>query len=656
MSFAIGLSAIRASQFAINTSAHNLANANTLGYHRQRVEMSSRAPQWLGGQWLGTGVDVKNVSRLRNQVLEAAFTHATSNLSHVRERLTVARQIEAQFLPETGALHDRLAGLFAELGKLSANPSESVSAMAAIEQGVLLANQVTSTFGQINSLKQNVNSQIFVEVDALNRQIEELVQLQNQIKRGTFTGPISNDLLDRRDQLINQLAEKIDVHRFEQLDGGMALTLGDSSISLGSIPVRVEAVYQNDGTLALQIANSQRQVRLSSGSIHSLLELNNGTLNHYQDRLNQFASSLMNQFDQVHAKGIGTSGSFDLLRSTRPLSATDQPIDQAGLLFPVKPGEWVITVTDPDGQLSNSFISIDPSIDSIEDVAQRINQLNHLHASVDPQNGQLSILAEPGYRFDFTGRLETQPRLDNISGTVVPRISGNYTGNINRQIEVTFVGTGTVGQTAGLLAQVTDPASGIVIGEIEIGTNYEAGKPVEVLEGVFLSFSGGTINDGDSFTTNLIANSDSTGILSALGLNSFFQGTNASDIRVSSAVLNNPGRLAVSRTGDRADTSNLLQLINVRDQPIAGSDRMTLLDFVSDISADIGFEVRSLQVQEVTLSTLRQEYEMEINAISGVDINEELIIINQYQRQYEAAVQVLRTMDNMLAELMRIVG
>ena len=143
------------------------------------------------------------------------------------------------------------------------------------------------------------------------------------------------------------------------------------------------------------------------------------------------------------------------------------------------------------------------------------------------------LIAAPGYSFDFTGNLETIPDLTNFTGSSVPEISGRYEGSANRNLSVSIVGNGTISETAGLTAQVTDEVTGKVIAEIEIGEDYESGKPIELTEGVFVSFEVGDVSDGDTFTTTLVADSDSTGVLSALGLNSFFEGDDATNIAVS---------------------------------------------------------------------------------------------------------------------------
>jgi flagellar hook-associated protein 1 len=655
MNFATSLSALRASQFAINIASQNLANASTPGYHRQRVDFVTRPPSWIQGQHIGNGVEIGRITRIRSQVLETSYTNSLSDLRNVGQSLGILQQIETEFLTGDGSIHQSLTGFFSELSRLSTNPSETASRNSAIQIASQLANRANETSQRLDELKGNVNSQIKSEVAIINRQFTELADLEQRIRSASSTGVVPIDLQDQRDQLINQIAEKIDVTRVEHAQDGFGLTIGGNSISIGSVPVEFKTYDNADGTISIRLGADGRDLKFGSGSISALVEAHNVTIDSYQGKINQFAADFMRVVDQAHAKGVGLDGPFRVLRSARNVTSTSVAINNAGLPFPVSKGKLYISVTDPAGEKRTSSIDFDPAVDSIQDLATRISSLDNLQSSVDSQNGQLSIFAKPGYRFDFTGNTETIPGLAQFTGTAVPRFSGNFEGNVNRNIAVKIVGSGTIGLTPGLTAQVTDVDSGAVIAELDIGEGYEGGTSLAVTEGVSLTFSNGTVNNDDQFATSLVADSDSTGILAALGLNSFFTGRDARDMQVSSRIMENPRDLASSRSGDLADTSNLAKLLDIREQPSIGNPGMTFQDFLGDVSSEIGFQVHSQQQLENNIAMVHAQVEAEIASVSGVDLNEEMLGIAQFQKQYEAAVQVMRTMDAMLTELMSLV-
>ena len=122
MNFHIGLSALQASQFAINTVSQNLANANTPGYHRQRINFQTRLPQHINNRYLGSGVEIGSVDRIRNQVLESAYTRRARGSRKYSQSLSVEGQIESLFLPGEGSLPNSLSGFFDELSRALRQP------------------------------------------------------------------------------------------------------------------------------------------------------------------------------------------------------------------------------------------------------------------------------------------------------------------------------------------------------------------------------------------------------------------------------------------------------------------------------------------------------------------------------------------------------
>jgi flagellar hook-associated protein 1 len=655
MNFSIGLSTLQTAQFAIQTASQNVANASTVGYHRQRVILDARAPQWMHNQQIGSGVNISRVDRIRSHILESSYTQSVSELNGLRENLSMLRQIESEFLLGDGSIYQAVNGFFGEMTRLSANPNERVARDAVIHQATQIARQANGMSNRLLDMKTQIEVQLRSDVATLNRELAELVNLQHQIQTVSFQGAVANDLLDRRDRLINTIAEKIDLERFEGGNQGLGLSIGGSSITIGSTPPSFDLVTTPDGKLSIVMAGSNQDVRFQSGSIAAMQENFNVTIGQYQARLNEFVSTFIREVDQAHAKGVGLNGPFTLLRSARMAMPPTAPLQNTNLPFPVSAGQLTVSITNPQGEKRTHSIEINPATDSLSEIANKLDGINNLRAVVDPRSGQLSLFASSGYSFDFTGNLETIPGLETFSGTSIPQISGQYIGDRNRNLEVTIVGSGTVGSTPGLIARVTDLETGAVIIDLPIGKGYEAGQPLNVMDGVSLSFQSGSVGDGDSFRTPLIQESDSTGILSALGLNSFFTGSNASDIQVASRILNNPNEFASSRTGDLSDTSNLLGLIGLKGKQLVGDLKMTFHDYLGDISSTIGFEVKLQHRFELNIKGLNEHYAREIDAISGVDLNEELLTINQFQKQYEAAVQVLRAIDSMMAELMNIV-
>ncbi|MDB4368892.1 hypothetical protein N9Z58_02035, partial [bacterium] len=510
---------------------------------------------------------------------------------------------------------------------------------------------IRETSNQFVDIKNGVKQQIQLEVDTLNLEIEQLVGLQNQIN-ATLDDRVPNDLLDKRDRLVNQIAERVDVQRFEFVQNNMGLGLAGSTVNIGMTPIRFETVTDASGDIQIQLEGGDRPVEFAGGRIAALLDVHNNMIGGFAGQVDTFAAELISQMDQLHAVGIGIDGPFKTLHGTRAVSDVDLPLDESAV-FPIEAGELFVTITSPSGERQTTGISIDPATDSLRDVATKITTINNVQAVVDANTGKMSVIAQPGYHFDFTGRLENTPDLAGVAGTAIPSVVGDYTGDQNQTYTITAIGTGEIGKTAGLKVQVTD-ASGTVIDEIDVGDGYAAGDPLELGQGVSLELGVGDLVAGDNFEVVMVSNSDTAGILSAVGLNTFFSGNDAQSIDLDSRIKGNPDAIATSQSGDLADTDNLKGFIEMRNQFVNGKGA-TFENYLGELNSEIGFRVQASISVQSSLSDLKFQYASERDSVSGVDVNEELINLTQYQKTYEAAVQVVRSMEAMLDELFQMI-
>ena len=651
MNLNIGLSAIQASQFAINTISHNLANASTEGYHRQDVLLNTRRSTIVDGKVAGSGVNVGQLRRIRNNITETAYTNSTSDLSRIDQSLMLESRIESILTVGDGSIQDALNGLFDEMSRLSANPGEISLRNSVLNQAGNLASRIRETSSQFVDIKDGVKQQIQLEVDTLNLEIEELVGLQNQIN-ASIEGRAPNDLLDKRDQLVNRIAERVDVQRFEFVQNKMGLGLAGSTVNIGMTPIRFETVTDAAGGIQVQLENGDRPVEFAGGRIAALLDVHNNMIGGFAGQVDTFAAELISQMDQLHAVGIGIDGPFKTLQGARPVSDVDLPLAESAV-FPIEAGELFVTITSPSGERRTTGITIDPATDSLRDVATKITTISKVQAVVDSNTGKMSVIAQPGYHFDFTGRMETAPDLAGVTGSAIPAVGGNYTGDQNQAYTLTAIGTGEIGKTVGLKIQVAD-SNGTVIDELEVGDGYAAGDPLDLGQGVSLQLGVGDLVAGDNFDVVVVANSDTSGLLSAIGLNNFFTGQDAGSIDLDSRIKGNPDAIATSQSGDLADTNNLKGLIEMRNQFVDGKGA-TFENYLGELNSEIGFRVQASISVQGSLSDLQFLYATERDSVSGVDVNEELISLTQYQKTYEAAIQVVRSMEAMLDELFQMI-
>lgn len=651
--FNTGISGLRTSQFALDVISNNIANADTDGYHRRDVHLANLSPNDYRSFQIGRGVSINYIERVRNQVTEASLTYAISDVNRVDEALTIDRKLESIFQTGDGTLSEQFDAVFAELTKLTSSPGERTQRGAVITQAEQLSNIFQQTSLQLYELRESVRFQIEQEVNDLNTKMVSLSELEIEVDI-LKQSQSPNSELDELDRLINEIASLVDVSRNEHSRSGTTLSFGNSIIQPGQHPALFETRTSAEGELYLSLTDSDRAKTVEGGKLAALFDAYNNIIPEYTEKLDELAKGFMQEFDAVHAKGVGTAGSFTLLNGSRSIERTTVPLNQSGSAFPIESGELTISVIAPDGSRRLESLQINAATDSLEDVAQMISNFDNLNATINPQTSQLQIIAQPGYKFDFTGNLETHPDLANFSGTGVPTISGQYTGNLNQSLRYEISGSGDIGVSDDLLLNVYND-EGAQIGRLNIGNGYEAGTELEVYEGVKISLAAGTVVDGDTFSSKLVHDADQTGLLAAAGLNSFFQGVDSGSIAVNERITNDVDSFASGKTDDLADTSNLFFMIELQESRTMSDSTKNFNEFNNGITTSIGIRVSTNIQLSSSLNSIRQQYEEERNSISGVDLNEELVYLQQFQKQYEASVRVIQTADAMLDELLNAV-
>lgn len=647
--FATALTGLISSQYAIDQTANNIANANTPGFHRREIQMVNRKELSTSGRFLGGGSLIDIVSMVRNKTLETSLTQSIGDLASINHQLSYDQRMEFLFSNKPGSLNDRFNGLFGEIAKLSTDPQQAAQRNVVLNVGQGLAGQFKQVSDQLSDMKVQARQELEQEVGDLNRKLTDLAELQLRIQDRIGKQP-PNDLIDERDRLINEVAELVDVTRNEFVQGGFGLSMAGGSLSLGDEAPTIEVTTTAEGKLQLQIGSQGRALTPRSGRLAAIVDTYNNTIPEYEERMRALASDVIRNFNQVHSQGIGSAGPFNLLVASNRVTDPTIPLEDAGLPFEIAAGDLFVTVTNATGERRTTKITLDPATDSLNDFAAALNSVPNLQGVVDPNTGELRILSDPGFKFDFTGRLETIPDLTSFTGTSVPRLSGEFTGTDNEELQVVVNGAGTIGITPGLTADVFD-GDGNLLTTVNIGQGYEAGKALEVYRGVKVQFAAGTVAAGDQFTTPLVANSDTGKALSAFGLNSFFIGSDPLSMQVDPELVKDNSRIATGRTGEVADTSILKKLMALREQPLV-EGKLSFEQFHAETTSKIGSRVRSSTYMMTQLEDLKKEYEQQREGVSGVDVNEEMVNLSKYQRAYEASVRVLQAMDQVYQQIL----
>ena len=652
----IGISGFNAAQQAFGVIGNNIANAATDGYHRQRIDLAASGLSQIGSVLLGGGVDVAGVTRVIDELLQQEIFRQQSSLGQLSQERTTLGTVESAFgeLAGAGSLSEAIDTFFNALKDLAAHPSETIWQ----NQAVSAAENMASQFRTLGEFIRTLQTQIELEADNVVEQINtlgtQIGELNDKIERREITGGQANNLRDQRDQLISKLSKLVGVETQAREYGvvdvsvaGMPLVTNTTTLTLeagltaavnGSLGISVQGVYSYD-------ANVQ------GGRIGGLLSLRNTLINDIQTNLNSLAGEIAQQVNQLHIQGVGSDGSFTQLTGSTMASTT-----LADFSPPVTDGNIYIRVTNTStGAVTRSAIAVDASADSLSTLATAISAVTGVSASLN--SSRLTISADANYKFDFLPAVLSAPTASTLTGASPPTItaSGIYTGTENDTFRFAVSGAGTVGNGALQLQVIDNSGAGSVIAVLSIGSGYAAGDRLDIGNGIHVSVGAGDFGAGDSFDVDAFASTDTTGVLAGAGINTFFSGSLATDLAVSSVISGSPGRIATSLGADATDNTNAVRMVGIEDQASSNLDSLTPQEFYRRLVTDIGTLVSTRKMREDNIEIIMQDLTTQQSETSGVDINDEAARMLLFEQMFKAMAKYLSTVQSSLSTVMEII-
>lgn len=324
LSLEIGKRAIMTSQTALSITGHNISNANTEGYSRQVANLVATRPYYTPsltnssriGQ-LGTGVEIASITRMRDAFLDGQIRNelkTTGYWSSIQDTLSQIEVILNE--PTDNGLRGVMDQFWEAWQDLAANPeSESVRAVVA-ERGSAMADAFQDTFQQLTELRAEVNTSIQVKVDEVNSISQQLADLNQQILSITIAGQQPNDLMDKRDLLIDQLSQIVDIRTAVDENGLVAVQLGGRPLVQGTDHIALDTREDTQGMHQIVWADTLSKVRVDGGELRGLLDargatgLDDATITYKEiipnmlDQLNTLAKTVILRTNEIHRSGF----------------------------------------------------------------------------------------------------------------------------------------------------------------------------------------------------------------------------------------------------------------------------------------------------------------------------------------------------------------
>ena len=311
----------------VEVAGQNLANINTTGYSRQRVQIatSTDLSTGLGQQGTGaTAVAIQQVvsSLLNNQI--QGQQSVSSYWSAQQSTLQSAQTDLNEFLDGTGStdstsassdstsssgLSGQLSGLFSAFSSLATSPTSLTARQAVVNQAQNLASTFNQISSQLTQMQSSLNASVGTDVSSANEQLSNIAGLNQQITFAEFGGGNANDLLDEREQALENLSQLTDITTSTETSGAVDVSIGGQTlVSGGQVLDTLQTYDAGSGNLLVQTA-SGTNLTLAGGSIQGTIDARDGTLATLQNNVSTLASNLITQVNTVHGGGYSLTGS-----------------------------------------------------------------------------------------------------------------------------------------------------------------------------------------------------------------------------------------------------------------------------------------------------------------------------------------------------------
>ncbi len=444
LSFALNTAkvALAAQQYGLNVAGHNIANVNTESYSRQRILLSAKLPILYGGVLLGNGVEVQQVERISNSFIEERLVKLKSDLAAFEESSAYIGILESYFSEDSEiSISNLISQFWNSWHDLSNNPTEPSERVIVYETGKLISERFDSLNYEMTQMREDLGNAISAALPNVNSLSEQIAKLNNDIV-GIEANKTANDLRDKRNTLVTELAELIGVDTFEQGNGALTVTSANGYVLVSDVDAyELEMTGERIFYMTSLSGSVDITDNVEGGAIGGWLDMKEEVLSKYISELDVLAKEFIWTTNLQHSQGVGQEYFSDSL--TGSYAAHD-----SGLLSTLAFGDkidysgdfkmWVqdTSTTTPlyypiefDMGISNAVISnwagINPDVDPAKYVFTVTDS-----GSVD-MDSNIALTDGPGLSVVWTGANVTTALNSAINAQTISIFGGSGTQTIS---------------------------------------------------------------------------------------------------------------------------------------------------------------------------------------------------------------------------------
>lgn len=630
----IGVTGLLAAQSQLQTTSHNISNANTPGFKRQQVILNTNIAQSSGAGFVGSGVHSTTVQRIYNQFLVSQSLQVQTQSQSLDSNYAQIKQLDNMFAEATSGLSPTLQNFFSALQDVATNPSVIPSRQAMLSNAEALVARFQSMDQHMSQIREGVNTQIASGVDEINSLADQVAKINHQITlaEGAAGGQPANDMLDQRDELINQLSKLINTDTIRQNDGtvnvyignGQALVVGSQTLSLKAI-----ASPDNPNNLTIGLISGSNTIllpenQITGGALGGILSFRSATLDSAQNALGRIAMTLAQTFNEQHQLGIDLNGDMggDFFNVSLPKVTSASTNDSASNI--------TAGISDFSALTTSDYRF---SYDGTNYTLTRLSDNSSISTSVAPSGA-------------------TPLTLDGVSvtgATILPNEKFLIQPTINGAKNIAVNITDTTKIAAAGPNRTSAALSNTGTGTISAGTVNPLPVDPNLQQPLTITFH--APYDGQYDVTGVGAGLPATNQVYAEGTDISFNG-------YTFQISGNPAAgdifTITPNTNGSADNRNALLLGALQTANTLENGSASYQSAYGQLVSQIGNKTRELEVTSKAQANLLAQTENSIQSISGVNLDEEAANLMRFQQAFQASSKVIEISNSLFDSILRI--
>ncbi|MBB5225386.1 flagellar hook-associated protein FlgK [Treponema ruminis] len=612
----IGKRSLMAHSTQINTAGHNISNADTEGYSRQRVQIKTFDPLYRPdltreerpGQ-VGQGSSVESINRLRDELLDQRIVAQSNQETYWTTREKYYTMIEQVYNePDEISIRTNMDKYWQSWQELSVYPESQAARQAVVTRGETLAESIQQRYTALSGIGNLINGDIEATVKQINTITKQIAEINGEIVKVKAMGDNPNDLLDRRDLLVEKLSGLANITTDTRDNDEFMIHLEGNILVQGHVArnFEVEPMTDNNGYSRVIWSDTKNTVQVSGGTLGALIELRDVDIRNEVQTLNTVTMNFADLVNDVHRNGIGMN-------------------NVTGLDFFVQHP----FVTSVNG-------NYDRNGDGVDD-----------HSYI--------------FRFTGTNALNPQEKV-GLEGTMT--FSGK-SGNVN----VPYHATDTIEEVVARINDSDGEVKAYLDREnrlvLKATTSSAMENPDFVIRhvedsGMFLASYSGILQGSGAENAYDFAQADAVNslrgefavapVLNPAGYIAVNDAVKGDVLSVAAAYPNNQGKSMIG------DARAAVEIASIRNTNVMiGKDR-TFDDYFANSVTNVGLKGEQAEMNMLSQNAIMDDLRNLRDSISGVNIDEELAEIIKFQHGYNAAAKFVSVIDQMLDTVINRLG